>query len=114
MTSVAATPEPITKAAIDAIVELSLSDEAIDLLKSVRTGADVWERWAAKDCRHLETLGLVRIVKARSAPKDGAMRQPYFGCVATARGKAVLQRGLRYRRLRREKAFADASRGVAR
>lgn len=53
-------------------------------------GADVWDRPQAHVCRELQTLGLLRIVKARGAPKDGAMRQPFFGAKITAAGRRAL------------------------
>lgn len=53
-------------------------------------GADVWDRPDAYLCRQLEPLGLVRIVKARGAPANGALRQPYFGVKITAAGRRAL------------------------
>jgi hypothetical protein len=54
------------------------------------SGADVWDRPDAGVCRSLEPLKLVRIVKAKNAPKNGAARQPYFGVKITRAGmKAV-------------------------
>ena len=61
----------------------------LEYLVSVE-GADVWERAQAGICRALEDRKLVRIVKAKNAPKDGAARQPYFGVKITRAGmKAV-------------------------
>lgn len=57
-------------------------------------GADVWERWDAKTCRELEPLGLVRIVKAKNAPANGAMRQPFFGVKITAAGRKAIAKGV--------------------
>ena len=53
-------------------------------------GADVWERAQAGVCRSLEGRKLVRIVKAKNAPKDGAARQPYFGVKITSAGKKAI------------------------
>lgn len=61
----------------------------LDFLVGV-PGCDVWERFDASICRELENLKLVRIVKARNAPKDGAKRQPYFGVKITAAGRKAI------------------------
>lgn len=53
-------------------------------------GADVWDWSDAKIGRELEVKGLVRIVKARHAPKNGALRQPYFGIKISAAGRKVV------------------------
>jgi len=55
-------------------------------------GADVWDFLDAKTGRELQDLKLTRIVKARHAPKDGAMRQPYYGIKITAAGRKLLGR----------------------
>ena len=54
-------------------------------------GADVWDRPDAAICRSLEKLGLVWIVKAKNAPRDGAQRQPYFGVKISAAGRRALR-----------------------
>lgn len=64
-----------------------VSKSELETLIGVLTGADVWSRDQAKNCRSLESKGFVRIVKAKNAPKNGAEQQPYFGAKATAKGK---------------------------
>ena len=61
---------------------MKLSKVEKEVLKSVKEGADVWGYGEAKTCRQLETKGLVKIVRAMNAPRDGAKQQPYFGCIA--------------------------------
>lgn len=53
-------------------------------------GADVWAQYHARICRELEKLKLVRIVKARNAPENGALQQPYFGVKITAAGRKAI------------------------
>ncbi|WP_341020963.1 hypothetical protein [Brevundimonas diminuta] len=53
-------------------------------------GADIWNHAQAGVCRSLEGRKLVRIVKAKNAPKDGAARQPYFGVKITRAGMKAI------------------------
>jgi hypothetical protein len=59
-------------------------------LRAVRDGADIYERSMEGVLRDLSKLGLVDICEAMQAPKDGAKRQPYFGCILTPLGRKVL------------------------
>ena len=59
--------------------------EQAKMLRLVKGGADIWGYGEAITCRELEKMGLVKIVPAMNAPKDGAKRQPYFGCIAIAK-----------------------------
>ena len=77
-----ATLAPVSAPAMTVLAELA-----------AMTGADIWERYDAGFCRELEKHGLVRIVKAKHAPKNGALRQPYFGCKATAAGRKLIASG---------------------
>ena len=63
--------------------------ELLEFLAGVE-GCDVWSRHQAGVARSLETMKLVRIVKARNAPKDGAMAQPYFGLKITKAGERAI------------------------
>ncbi len=51
------------------------------------TGCDVYGYLEAVFPRRCQRAGLVRVTRAKDAPKDGAAQQPYFGCVATAKGR---------------------------
>lgn len=65
-----------------------LTDERRKLLKEIRFGADVWNRKVAEIFREMEKEEpkLIRIVKPRMAPQNGADAQPYFGVKLTAAG----------------------------
>lgn len=67
----------------------SLERSMLEYLVGV-PGADVWDRSDAAVCRSLEPHKLVRIVKAKNAPKDGAARQPYFGVKITRAGMKAI------------------------
>lgn len=62
----------------------------IEALKLVFEGADVYRMDLAGKYRELQKRGLVRIVKAKNAPKSGIEQQPYFGCIITAKGVRML------------------------
>lgn len=66
-------------------------EDISEALSDVEKGADVYEYSDAKLYRDLEKLGLVKIVKAMGAPKDGSKRQPYFGCIISELGLTVLK-----------------------
>lgn len=61
-------------------------------LIAINGGADVYDYQIAQTLRSMERTGskLVRIVKAKGAPKDAAVRQPYFGAKVTAAGIRAL------------------------
>jgi len=65
-------------------------EEIVGALLDVKQGADVWGRADAILYRDLAKLGLVEITEAMNAPKDGAKKQPYFGCIITPAGRAAL------------------------
>lgn len=70
----------------------SLNADQIELLEFLHgvEGCDVWSRHQAGVARSLEPLKLVRIVKARNAPKNGALAQPYFGLKITRAGEKAI------------------------
>lgn len=63
--------------------------ELLEYLAAV-PGCDVWSSFDARLARSLEPMGLVRIVKAKNAPKDGALAQPYFGLKITKAGERAI------------------------
>lgn len=69
-----------------------LTEDQITMLRALAnvTGADVWGYRDARTGRELEKLGLVRIVKARNAPANGAERQPYYGIKIKAAGRKAV------------------------
>ncbi len=62
------------------------------IMNRVGTGADIWTLGPAQICRTLEKRGLVMIVNAQRAPRNGAERQPHFGAKLTAAGWRALER----------------------
>lgn len=71
-------------------VTLTLVQQEMLQTLSTIEGADVWDYSDARTGRELEKLGLVRIVKARNAPANGALRQPYYGVKITAAGRKAV------------------------
>lgn len=71
---------------------MKLTEEQKTVMCAVGDGADVWGNFEARICRELEKLKMVRVVKAKNAPKNGAARQPYFGAKLTAAGRQALGR----------------------
>lgn len=82
-------------------------------LRDVLNGADVYGRADAMLYRELEKLGLVNICEAMQAPKDGAKRQPYFGCIITVLGRKVLTES-KLRRVSRNTAAQATARAEGR
>jgi hypothetical protein len=70
----------------------ALSPEQIVMLRQIESGADVWGYQHARILRDIERLHpqLIKIGKAKNAPKNGALQRPYFGAIATKAGKALL------------------------
>ena len=67
-----------------------LTEEQRRIMTQIVDGADVYGYGEAMICRQLQRADLVRIVKAKNAPKDGAEKQPYFGAKLTAAGRKLL------------------------
>lgn len=65
---------------------MELTPGEINVMTQVGDGVDVWDRGIAVICRNLQKRNLVRIVKAKRAPKKGAAQQPFFGAKLTAAG----------------------------
>ena len=61
------------------------------VLHAVIRGGDVYDWGAAQLLRALAARGFVAIVPAQGAPENGAMRQPYFGAILTAKGQRALK-----------------------
>lgn len=63
------------------------------LLLAIGRGVDVWGYRDATMLREMSRMrpALVKIVKARRAPRNGAMAQPYFGCKPTAHALRLLR-----------------------
>jgi hypothetical protein len=63
-----------------------------EVVKAVANGADIYGVGDAAILRRIqrEVPGVVRIMRARTAPKNGAERQPYFGVKATAAGRRLV------------------------
>jgi hypothetical protein len=79
-------------------MKFTFTNDQLAILASCEGGADVYGFADALFLRglHQTRCGFVRIVKARYAPKNGAERQPYFGCILTRKGRdvlAILMRG---------------------
>lgn len=57
-------------------------------MREVIEGADIYNRSIAMRLREVETSHpeFIRITAARTAPRDGAQQQPYFGAILTLRG----------------------------
>ena len=70
---------------------MKLNDKQIKALKGVAEGADIYALDLAMTLRELHKKGLVSITRAQDAPKDGARRQPYFGCILNAKGGKALE-----------------------
>ncbi len=70
----------------------SLTTEEIEIIRAVADGADIYGYRDALALRRVsrEVRGVVRIMRPRAAPKDGAAQQPYFGVKATAAGKRLV------------------------
>lgn len=70
----------------------TFTKEQLSLLQDVYNGADVYALHMASFLRELERDGtqLVSIVEAKTAPDDGALQQPYFGCILTKYGRIVV------------------------
>lgn len=68
------------------------TEAEIHWLNDVRNGADVYGYEPARFFREVSHLNppLVEIVRPAAAPKNGALRQPYFGAILTAAGRAAL------------------------
>lgn len=64
----------------------ALTPKQLETLVGIGNGCDVWGYTDAEAARALEKVGLVKVVKAKFAPRDGAKRQPYFGAKRTAAG----------------------------
>lgn len=63
-------------------------EEARELI-GIRRGADIWGYTNARNLRLIQrevNPKYIQIVKAMDAPKDGKVRQPYFGAIATKEG----------------------------
>jgi hypothetical protein len=73
-------------------VQIALTPDQLRVLGLAEGGADVWgytEAMAVREIRRLHPQ-LIRIVKPRGAPKDGAQQQPYFGVIAKKAGRDLL------------------------
>lgn len=68
----------------------AITPRQLETLVGVGNGCDVWDYSNAEACRALEKVGLVKIVKAKFPPRDGAQRQPYFGAKRTAAGTKAI------------------------
>lgn len=71
---------------------IALTPEQICVLGLIKEGADVWGYSHASILRDVQRLHpqLLRIVKAKNAPKDGAAKRPYFGAILTKAGRDLL------------------------
>lgn len=69
--------------------EPELTAKQVALLRYLGSveGADLYNYGEAIDGRRLEARGLVVCVKAVNPPKNGAERQPYYGCAITDAGR---------------------------
>lgn len=65
----------------------------IELLKSLKRGADIYGYAEGRRLRELQKGGckLFQITKAMCAPSDGAKQQPYFGAILTKEGQEFLE-----------------------
>lgn len=65
-----------------------------EALEAVKSGADIYSHALALKLREIEQEEpeLIWICKARHAPVDGAVQQPYFGCICTKAGRQELAR----------------------
>jgi hypothetical protein len=68
---------------------MKLTQAHKNVLKEVENGADVWGRREAILLRECAKAGLVEICDAMADP-PGEQRQPFFGCIIKAKGKAAL------------------------
>lgn len=68
---------------------MNLTQAHKTVLKEVENGADVWGFIEARLLRQCESAGLVTICEAMADP-PGEQRQPYFGCIITAKGRRAL------------------------
>jgi len=71
----------------------ALTHEEVAALELVRAGADVWGYGEAMALRSVQKKapGLITICKAMEQPA-GHLRRPYFGAIATSKGRAALLR----------------------
>lgn len=71
-----------------------LTESQWSALFSVAHGADIYDRQVAAALRNVEKLapGLVDITKPMMYHGDGTDRVPYFGAIATKKGKAALKK----------------------
>lgn len=68
---------------------MKLTDKQIEVMKSVRGGADILDYQAARECRKLAKLGLVHVCEPMG---DYAVeeKRPYLGAILTGKGKEQL------------------------
>jgi hypothetical protein len=71
---------------------IALPIDDVILLDFLKCGMDVYSYQLAKRVREFDKKnpGLVEIVPAMEAPKDGAKRQPYFGVITGPRGREFI------------------------
>jgi len=68
---------------------VKLAQETRKILKQIKNGADIWGLREARILRECEKDGLVEICESQ-ADIPGEQRQPYFGCILTAKGREVI------------------------
>lgn len=78
------------------MADITLTDEEMAELAAVKNGADIWGYRNAQLLRSIQKKRpeLIEIVPAMECP-PGHLRQPYFGCIATDAGRALLRAAAR-------------------
>lgn len=75
-------------------MERELTADEKRIMAQIIDGGDVWGYIEAKTLRAVERdfprPRLIKITRAKNAPKDGAAHQPYFGAILTAAGRKAL------------------------
>lgn len=68
------------------------TEAEIHWLRDVENGADIYGYEPARFFREVSRLDppLVEITEPAAPPRNGAMRQPYFGAILTSAGRAAL------------------------
>jgi len=68
---------------------VNLTEDHLGVLRQLEHGGDIWGYKEAVLLRQCEADGLVKVCEPM-ADIPGNQRQPYFGCILTKKGKAIL------------------------
>ena len=72
-----------------------LTNEQIEILRKIKSGADIYDYMTAKILRTIEKNfpSLICITKPMMYQGDGTDQMPYFGAILTKDGKKAIKEG---------------------